>query len=152
MARTTKIVLRAANNPAEHDDPAAEWQQPSVLFASKMWRICGRMAADAQLTTSRRLLRLHPVWPAVEIWDYRRPLPEKVPFVAEAHTQGVPSICILEDVIGNEVCTMAWGVLFFGRPFWNWANWQSIGYKHVFPSKLHNYTTKLWNHTTNELL
>lgn len=66
------------------------------------------MAADAQLTTSRRLVRLHPVWPAVEIWDYRRPLPEKVPFAAEAHTQGVPSICILEDVvIGNEVCAMA---------------------------------------------
>lgn len=68
MSRTTKIVSRAANNPAEHDDPAAEWQQPSVLFASKMWRICGRMAADAQLTTSRRLVRLHPVWPP--LWRF----------------------------------------------------------------------------------
>lgn len=51
----------SAKYPAEHNDPGAEWLQPSVLFACNTGRICGRAAADAQLTTSLRLVRLHPV-------------------------------------------------------------------------------------------
>lgn len=89
------------------------------------------MAADAQLTTSRRLVRLHPVWPAVSsleemLWRFgtigaccQRRCHLLLKHTLRGFHQSAfwKMLCFMETVkkilrkklllIGNEVCTMA---------------------------------------------